>query len=495
DDDKGNDDDDDDDDDKGNVDDGDNYDNSDDERTELDIDENSNLNQSNEEHEEEEEEYANERVHTPKKHELTNEEDNAKEENEEGEDDAEDMYRDINVEEDAHVTLTAVHDTQKTDGPMQSSSVSSDFTDKLLNFENAYLTDNTMMDTTVHHEEPSSQTSSLFTIPITVIPEITSTFTTTIPPPPPSFNTLSQQATRTPTPTASEVTTSFPALPDFSSIFKFNDRVTNLEKDMSEMKQVDHYAQVISLIPAIIDLYINNKLGEDIYKAIQSHIAECRNEAQVEKREYIDLIDTSVRAIIKEEVNTQLPQAVLDFATPVIKQNVIESLEADVLAKSSSQPKSTYAVAASLSEFELTKILMDKMEEHKSYLRADYKRSFMMHWSRDDKVKDQDPFVGSDRETKKRKSSKEAESSRDPRSKEKFNTGNNDEQPDDEDASKIDWFKKPEQPLTPEPGWNKRQHVDFKPPQTWISNIAHVENLIRHSMSSWILQSTSLHLS
>ncbi|GKB46730.1 hypothetical protein Tco_0897483 [Tanacetum coccineum] len=84
------------------------------------------------------------------------------------------------------------------------------------------------MDTTVHYEEPSGQASSLFTVPITVIPEIMSTFTTTIPPPLPSFNPLPQQATPTPTPTASEVTTSFLALPDFSSIFRFNDRITTL---------------------------------------------------------------------------------------------------------------------------------------------------------------------------------------------------------------------------------------------------------------------------
>ncbi|GJX39985.1 hypothetical protein Tco_0254975, partial [Tanacetum coccineum] len=104
--------------------------------------------------------------------------------------------------EDAHVTLTAIHDTQKIEVPMQSSSVSSDFTKKLLNFENISPTDNeiaSLMDTTVHHEEPSGQTYSLFTVPITVIPEITSAFTTTIPPPPPSFNPLPQQATPTPT--------------------------------------------------------------------------------------------------------------------------------------------------------------------------------------------------------------------------------------------------------------------------------------------------------
>nr|GEY91134.1 hypothetical protein [Tanacetum cinerariifolium] len=81
-----------------------------------------------------------------------------------------------------------------------------------------------------------------------------------------------------------------------------------------------------------------------------------------------------MRAIIKE-VNTQLPQilpqAVSNFETPVIEKNVTKSLEVAVLA------------------------------------------------SRDDRDKDQDPSIGSNQRTKRRKSSKEAESSRDSRSKEK----------------------------------------------------------------------------
>nr|GEW85893.1 hypothetical protein [Tanacetum cinerariifolium] len=188
--------------------------------------------------------------------------------------------------------------------------------------------------------------------------------------------------------------------------------------------------------------YLKNKLGESIQQAIQSHTAECRKEAQADKNEYIDLIDTSMRAIIKEEVKTQLPRilpkAVLDFATHVIEKNVTKSLETAVLAKSSSQPKSTYVAAASLSEFELIKILIDKMEEHKSYLCVDYKRElydalvrsyntekdlfetygkvFTLKRSREDK--DQDPSAGSDRGTKRRKSSKEAGLSKDPRSNE-----------------------------------------------------------------------------
>ncbi|GKA46555.1 hypothetical protein Tco_0739438 [Tanacetum coccineum] len=218
-------------------------------------------------------------------------------------------------------------DQQNIRGPTQSSSVSSDFTSKLLNLDNPYPTDNeitSLMDTTVQHA--------------TAIPKITSSFTITIPPPPPFFNPLSQQATLTPTPIASNTTTSLFALPDFASVFKFNERVTNLEKDLSEIKE----------------------------------------ETQAEKREYIKLVDSMVRSIIKEEVNTQLPQilprAISDNANLVIEKNVTESVEVAVLTRSSSQPTSTYEAAASLSEFELTKILIDKMEKNKSYDKADYKK-------------------------------------------------------------------------------------------------------------------------
>ncbi|GKB66221.1 hypothetical protein Tco_0927633 [Tanacetum coccineum] len=328
------------------------------------------------------------------------------EENEEESDDGEELYKDVNVnlrkedvemtnvdqggadqhnvsqesgfeqeEEDAHVTLTTVYDTQKTKGPMQSSSILSDFiptssqhVDSLL-FDNVSSADNeiaSLMDTTVRTKETNR----------------------------------------------SDIYSFYRAYNDFSSVFKFNDRVTKLESDLLEIKQVE------------------------------------QEESQVEKQEYIDLVDTSVRTIIREEVKTQppqiLPKAVSDFATPVIERNVTESLEAAVLAKSSSQPKSTYEAAASLSEYELTKILLDKMQESKSHLIAYYKRKlydalvksyntgkdlfntygevFTLKRSRDNKDKDRDPSAGSDRGTKRRNSSKDVESSRDTKSKDSKST-------------------------------------------------------------------------
>ncbi|GJW08605.1 hypothetical protein Tco_1571028 [Tanacetum coccineum] len=143
------------------------------------------------------------------------------------------LYEDVNVNlgnEDTEMTNAdqGASEQQNTGDPTQSSSVSSNFTNKLLDLDNLSPTDNeiaSLMDTTAQHA--------------TIIPEITLSFTTTIPSPPSFFNPLSQQATPTPTPTASNTTTSLPALPDFASVFKFNERVTNLEKDLLEIKKVD----------------------------------------------------------------------------------------------------------------------------------------------------------------------------------------------------------------------------------------------------------------
>ncbi|GKB14359.1 hypothetical protein Tco_0848282 [Tanacetum coccineum] len=126
-----------------------------------------------------------------------------------------------------------------------------------------------------------------------------------------------------------------------------------------------------------------------------------------------------------------------------------------------------------------------------------------------------DQILYQDRGKKRRKPSKDVESSRDSRSKEKkssstskdasqsqhkssgksahaeepshtvedssmqqdqeFVMGYNDEQPADKEVTKANWFKKPERPPTPDPDWSKRQQVNFRPPQTWISQVAHAE--------------------
>ncbi|GKA80003.1 hypothetical protein Tco_0786599 [Tanacetum coccineum] len=331
------------------------------------------------------------------------------------------LYDDVNVNlgnEDADMT-NADQGVSEQQNVSQDYSVSSDFTSKLLNLENPSPADNeiaSLMETSARHA--------------TEIPKITSGLTKTIPPPPLFFNPLPQQATPTPTTTTSEATTSFTSLFDFSFVFKFNDRVTNMENDLSEIKQVDQYAQSLSSIPAIVDRYIDNKLGEAINKAIQAHNLDYRQKAQDEKNAYIELVDTSLRAIIKEE------------------KNVIELLEVVVLARSSSQPKSTYEVAASLSEFELTKILLDKMKESKSHLRADYKKKLYDALVESYNT-DKDLFNSYGESAHAEEPSHTVDDSGMQQDQE-FITGDNDEQTADKEITKDYWFKKPERPPTPD---------------------------------------------
>ncbi|GJW30686.1 retrovirus-related pol polyprotein from transposon TNT 1-94 [Tanacetum coccineum] len=53
--------------------------------------------------------------------------------------------------------------------------------------------------------------------------------------------------------------------------------------------------------------------------------------------------------------------------------------------------------------------------------------------------------------------------------------GNTNDQPNVKAVPKHEWFKKPERPLTPDPDWNAKKLIDFRPPQTWISKIAKAE--------------------
>ncbi|GJV75788.1 hypothetical protein Tco_1507372 [Tanacetum coccineum] len=119
---------------------------------------------------------------------------------------------------------------------------------------------------------------------------------------------------------------------------------------------------------------------------------------------------------------------------------VTESLEQAELAKESSQPQSSYEAAAMLTEFELKKILIDKMDKIESYLAAPehrecyegliksydldkaifstYSKVYSLKRSRKDKDKDEDPSAGSDRGLKKRKTSKDAEPAKGPKARE-----------------------------------------------------------------------------
>ncbi|GKB35397.1 hypothetical protein Tco_0880339 [Tanacetum coccineum] len=118
---------------------------------------------------------------------------------------------------------------------------------------------------------------------------------------------------------------------------------------------------------------------------------------------------------------------------------------------------------------------------HWSNLISSTRKVYSLKRGREDKDKDKDPPAGLDQGLKKSNMSKESAQAEKP----VFETtdtempqdqgddmGNTEDQPNVEEASKHDWFKKLKRPPTPDHDWNARKQIDFRPPQTWISKMA-----------------------
>ncbi|GJS71701.1 hypothetical protein Tco_0704542 [Tanacetum coccineum] len=412
--------------------------------------------------------------------------DNAEGDEDKGKDDTTNLlYDDVDVRnknleitldqviEDAHVTISTV--AKKTEVLVTSSSHSSDLASKFLNFADIPPTDAEIvspMDVHVQHEVPSGQIPTLLTVPVTSITESSPVYTTAIPQSSPSFTPPPPQSTPTLPPT-NEATNPLSALLDFASVFQFNNRVSALEKAVSELRNDD-------------------PLKTQVTAQVNEHL-DSRLEAT--RDVFMNYLSTSITARITEQ--------------------------------------SSYEVAATLTEFELKKILIDKIEKSQSYLTATehiecydgliksydlekslfstYVKVYSLKRSREDKDKDEDPSAGSDRELKKRKTSKDVEPTKGPKNKEsksssfkgtksqskssgksiqveepefevadsdmppnqERNLGNDDEEPIREDAPKCDWFTKPKQLQEPtDPDWNVYKTLQHGPTQSWLMTLA-----------------------
>ncbi|GKC14697.1 hypothetical protein Tco_1011479 [Tanacetum coccineum] len=117
----------------------------------------------------------------------------------------------------------------------------------------------------------------------------------------------------------------------------------------------------LSCIPGIIDNYLASKMEDAVNVVVQLKSNKLREEAQAENDEFLKQIDSNIKTIIKDQVKAQESKIM-----PKVEKYVTGSLGAEVLARSSNQPQTSYAAAASLLEFELKKILIDKIEENKS---------------------------------------------------------------------------------------------------------------------------------
>ncbi|GJY87626.1 hypothetical protein Tco_0502254 [Tanacetum coccineum] len=204
------------------------------------------------------------------------------------EDEATELYRDVNVNlegrdtvmtdapllnvqatqetEDTHVILTALINLE---GQQQSSSVSSGFISNMLN---------PIPDTGIDSIFTlNTEATSLVDVSVTTITEPPLVSATTLPLPPTPLITHMQQI---PVPTPTTVSSSsIQNLPNFGSLFGFDHRLKTLETNFFEFKQTNQFAEAVSSILGIVDAYLANKMNDAVKTVVQMQSDRLRDEA------------------------------------------------------------------------------------------------------------------------------------------------------------------------------------------------------------------------
>ncbi|GKB09787.1 hypothetical protein Tco_0843710 [Tanacetum coccineum] len=138
-----------------------------------------------------------------------------------------------------------------------------------------------MLDINVQHEVP--RTSPLLTIPVSVIPEHTVVN-------PPEIVTTALSTT-------------------ISSLV-----ITNLEKDVKELKTVDHSAALISTIksevPNAVKEYLGTSLDDALYKVLKKHDADIIKEHSVP----IEIVERLIHQYVPEKSTEDIRKIKMEHA-------------------------------------------------------------------------------------------------------------------------------------------------------------------------------------
>nr|GEU47001.1 hypothetical protein [Tanacetum cinerariifolium] len=277
--------------------------------------------------------------------------------------------------------------------------------------------------------------------------------------------------TPSPAPTTIPTTTLIPALPDFSSLFFIKESLPWKGSCLNSNKLtiLHNSSNLSNLNPTMLDDLLSTRNGYATRIALEYYIKDFKKKAQEERKLYIDVVEKSVKEIIKDEVKK------------------------------------------SLAEFELKKTLLDKMARSESYKTApehkelyeelvkSYKLDKDLFSSYGNMNKDVEPPKGSKTKESKTSSSKVTKSQTKSSGKsvqaeepvfETVDTemlqdqgGDTKDQPNVEATQMDDWFKKPNKPRSPNHPWNDRKSIDSRPPQNGLATLPKQNNLLARSTS------------
>nr|GEY23390.1 hypothetical protein [Tanacetum cinerariifolium] len=348
--------------------------------------------------------------------------------------------------------------------------------------------------------------------------------------------TTRSQAPIPPTPIPNEVLQN---LPTFASVFRFEDRLKSLDANFSEFIQTNLFAKAVSAIPGNVDQYMNQQMNEAVKGQVKEQVSSSKTSYAVAA----DLSEMELKKILIEKMEGnksiqcsdeqrnlykalveayEANKIILDtygetFARPcgfvrvvLYKQpsdlrvvmneavRVAVQIQTDrirdsyqrendeflrtidenmkrIIKESSHSAKTSYAVAADLSEMELKKILIEKMEGNKSIQCSDKQRNLykalVEAYEADKIILDTYGETGS----KRRKEGKEPESASAPLETITRSTGRStigSKLSKFRQASHPEWFSQSQKPLTLDRDWNKTLPAVQGSTQTWISELA-----------------------
>nr|GEV39934.1 hypothetical protein [Tanacetum cinerariifolium] len=283
--------------------------------------------------------------------------------------------------------------------------------------------------------------------------------------PPPSIPIMSQ-VQQTPAPSPATLPSSYmPDLPNFISLFGFDHRFKTLEVNFSEFMQTNQFVEAISSILSIVDKYLNHRMNEAMKVVVQLQSDRLRDEAQAENEDFLKILDENIQKIIKEQVRVQVSKIL-----PKIKKSVNEQLEAELLTHASNSSKTSYVVSADLSELELKKILIEKMESNKYIHRSDEQKN--LYKALVDAYKWSKSYQNIANESAPTEEPMHITQDLEEPAHQEFETCTTDDQPIAEASQHPEWFQKQTEPPTPDRAWNKTLPATHTRIQPWISNLA-----------------------
>ncbi|GKB79732.1 integrase, catalytic region, zinc finger, CCHC-type containing protein [Tanacetum coccineum] len=313
--------------------------------------------------------------------------------------DSDDEIHDANVERDkmneeetytkdeANVLYGDMNINLEGRGQQQSSSVSSGFVSNMLN---------PRPDTSIDSVFAlNTEATSLVDVLVTTIAEPPLLSATTLSPPP---NPLITHLQQTPVPTPTTIpSSSLQDLPNFRSLFGFDHRLKTLETDFSEFKQINQFNEAVSSIPDIVDAYLANKMNEAVKTTVQLQSNKLRYEALAENEAFLNLLDENIKKIIKDQVKQQTSHIVVaNLSELELKKILIDKMESNKLIHKSDEPKNLYK--ALFKAYESDKLILDTYGDIVSFKRP-----------RDDEDKDEEPSTRSNWGSKRRRARKEPE--------------------------------------------------------------------------------------